>query len=169
MNTQLTDLVRVVRLVPGTLILRFQNSIDFSNERDFIIDSRVEFARLPLSFAVSMFQIPATYQMYKNGYFTFADGDKEKVFKLAKELQIYFGDEVNVKEEQPSVLYTEKQIEGFLKLGRVKEITQILEQGTSPQKQMLVVAAQKLSGKITMDIVKLIENKLGVDISEGDE
>jgi hypothetical protein len=169
MNTQLTDLVRVVRLVPGTLILRFQNAIDFSNERDFIIDSRVEFARLPLSFAISLFQIPATYQMYKAGYFTFADDDKEKVFKLARELQIYFGDEAEAKQEQPSVLYTEKQIENFLKLGRMKEITYILEQSTTPQKQLLVTAAKKFSGKITMDIVKLIEEKLGVDISEGDE
>jgi hypothetical protein len=169
MNTQPTDLVRVVRLVPGTLILRFQNAIDFSNERDFIIDSRVEFARLPLSFAVSLFQLPETYQMYKKGYFTFADEDKDKVFKYARELQIYFGDEVEAKKEQPSVLYTEKQIESFIKLGRIKEITQILEESTLPQKQLLVSAAQKLAGKITMDIVKLIEEKLGVDISEGDE
>ena len=168
-NMDLTQLVKVVRLVPATLVLRFQNAQDFSNERDLVIDSRIEFARLPLSFAISMFQIPDTFQMYKAGYFTFPAEDKEKIFKIARELQIYFGDEVEAKKEQPSVLYTEKQIENFVKLARLKEINEILTSGTTPQKQLLLSAAQANVSKMTLGLKNLIEEKLGVEISEGDE
>ena len=165
-----TDLIKIVKLVPGTLILAFQNALEYSQERQIVIDATMDFYRLPLSFVVSMFQIHETMGFYRGGYFTFSKEDKEKVFKYAEELQLYFpNDGAGDQSEQPEVLMTDKQIAQAITLGRLKEITAIVEQGTKPQKQLLIAAARDNVGKLKLSTIQYLEEKLGVQISEGDE
>lgn len=163
------DSIKLIKMVPGTLILKFQNALDFSNVRTVAIDASMEFTRMPINYVVSMFQLQETMALYRGGYFTFTKEDKEKVFKYAEELQLYFpsGDVSEV--SQPSVLYTDKQISQALTMGRLKEIDDIVKKGTKAQKQLLIDIAIKNVDKLKVSTLKYLEEKLGVQISEGDE
>lgn len=164
--------IRIQKLIPGTLVLEFQDAINYSAERRFVIPSGQEYINLNINLVVSMFQIPGTMALYKKGYFTFNKEDKEAVFKLARELSLYYGDDdsgINAQYEQPEVLYSEQQVAQFLKMKRLGDIQKIINQGKAPQHRLLVEVARKSLGNLSLDIIKIIEEGLGVQLNEGDE
>lgn len=171
-----TRMLNIKKLTPGSLVLEFQNSIDSSNSRTITIDSNRELYRISLAYAASMFQIQGTYALYKQGYFTFnTEEEKEAVFSYAKELQIYFDDEqsnqgnVEIKYEQPAKLYSSIEFSNMIKLGNIKQITAVLEDGNDAQIELLVDAAVRAGSSIKVGIQNLIEEKTGVGFPEGDE
>lgn len=171
-NDKATKMVVIQKLAQGKLLLEFQNALTYSDLRTIAIGPVADTYRIPLGFAVSMFQIEGTYSLYKQGYFTFLNKeDKELVFQFARELQIYFGEGDSGKKahyEQPIKLYTEAEIRQFVQLGRTKTIKEILEYDNPAQIGLLASAVQDNYGKVTNEVIQLIEEKLGVSL-EGDE
>jgi hypothetical protein len=163
------DSIKIIKMVPGTLVLKFQNALDYSNVRTIAIEANMEFQRMPINYVVSMFQLQDTLGLYKAGFFTFSKEDKEKVFKYAEELQLYFPSGDVAEQVQPTVLYTDKQIVQALTMGRLKEIDEIILKGSRAQKQLLVDAAVANIDKLKISTLRYLEEKLGVQISEGDE
>ena len=177
-NTNLspTRMVNIKKLVPGTLILVLQDAANSINERNIIIDAHRDLYRVPLNIAASMFQIEGTFSLYKQGLFTFnTKEEKEAVFSYAKELQIYFEDEysnqgnVAIKYEQPAELLSSAEITNSLTQGRKKAIQSILDSKNEGQIALLVDAAIKLGGSISLDIKEMIEKATGVGFPEGEE
>lgn len=165
-------MIRIIKLVPGTLVLQFQDATTYDNERDFIISSGQPHINLKLDMVVSMFQLPGTMSLYNRGYFTFSEEDKEAVFKRARELSLYYGEDDSGSEatyEQPGKVYREKDFEQMLRLRRLTAIKEVISEGTPPQHRMLIEVARKNFGSLSVQIVKEIENGLGVQLDEGDE
>lgn len=178
-NLSPTRMVNLKKLVPGALVLSFQDAAQGINERTVVIDAHREVHRIPLNLAASLFQIDGTYMLYKNGYFTFnTDEEKEAVFSYAKSLGIYYedayaaendnGSKVN-KFEQPEQLFSSTEMKNMLNLRRIKQITAVLESGNDAQISLLVDSAMEMKDKITIEIMHLIEDKTGVGFPEGDE
>lgn len=171
-----TRMLNIRKLVPGTLVLDFQDAINSMNMRKIVIDAHRETYRIPLNLAASMFQIEGTYALYKQGYFTFnTTEEKEAVFSFAKNLQIYFEDEIEPQGkaektyEQPAKLYTTADFTNMINGGRISQITAVLESGNDAQISLLLDSAIKLGGSIKLDIRNLIEEKTGIGFPEGDE
>ena len=167
-------MIRIEKLVPETLVLSFQNAIAYDSEKEFIIPAGRNHIILDIDYVVSMFQIPGTLALYKKGYFTFNKEDKEAVFEHARKLSLYYGEDDSgdaAEFEQPSVLYTERQINDALRLKRLNVIREIIEQGERPQQVALIEAARKVYGSLSVDIVKAIEEGLGIQLDDdlGDE
>lgn len=105
-----------------------------------------EFKPLPVDYVVSMFYLPKTLKSFNNGQWTLSKEDKEKVVSRAKELGLYFETEYGADDmDQPEVLYSEREIVSFLERKRLKEIKNIIENGSKYQKQILASAASELS------------------------
>lgn len=166
-------MVRIQKLIPGTLVLGFQDITTYSEERTFSIPAGRDYIVLDLNLVVSMFQLPGTMALYKKGYFTFSKEDKELVFKRARELSLYYGNDDSGEEaqyEQPSILYSEKEVEQFLRMKRLNNIKEIIDKGERSQKTVLIEAARKNYKTLPVEIVQMIENGLGVQLDdEGDE
>lgn len=164
--------IRIQKIIPGTLVLEFQDATSYSLARTFVIPAGRDYINLNINLVVSMFQLPGTMALYKQGYFTFSKEDKEAVFKLAKELSLYYGDDDGGEDshyEQPKILYTEQQVVQLLKMKRLGEIQKIINEGEEPQHKLLIEVARKNTGALSLDIVKIIEKGLGVQLNEGDE
>lgn len=164
--------IRIKKMIPGTLVLRFQNALEYSQERDFVIRHGRDHIVLGIDLVVSMFQINGTMDLYRKGYFTFSEEDREAVFNRARELDLYYGDDSGdaAQYRQPSIMYSEKEIEEAIRFKRLSVIREIVEDGSKAQHTLLIEVARKNVGNLSLDIAKIIENKLGIDLSEmGDE
>lgn len=166
--------IRIEKLIPGTLVLVFQNAIAYDAEKEFVIPAGRDYIVLDIDYVVSMFQIPGTLTLYRKGYFTFSKEDKEAVFKHARELSLYYDTDDSGNDglyEQPSILYTEKQIIEALRLKRLNVIRDVIEKGEKPQHIALVEAARKNLGNLSLDVIREVENGLGIQLEDdmGDE
>lgn len=164
--------IRIQKLIPGTLVMEFHDAITYGETRSFVIPAGRDYINLDIDYVVSMFQLTGTMGLYKRGYFTFSQEDKEAVFKRARELSLYYGDDdggSDASYEQPSVLYTEKQIQEMLRLKRLGDIQKIINEGNRPQHTLLVEVARKSLGNLSLDVIRVIENGLGVQLDEGDD
>lgn len=164
--------IRIIKLIPGTLVLRFQDAITYENIREFVIPAGREYINLPMNMVVSMFQLSGTMSLYNKGYFTFSQEDKEAIFEHARSLSLYYGDDdsgSDAQYEQSGILYTETEIREILRMRRTAEIDKIIAEGNRPQHTMLIEAARTMLNVIPVNIVNKIEKGLGVQLNEGDE
>lgn len=164
-------IIRVFRNVPASLSIELADYQNMATQRWFSIDASQEFAAISLNYIISMFMIPSTMKAYNQGMFTFTKEDEEIVKKAAKDAGFYFdaGDWGTDAMEQPEVLYSDRQIKQFLIMGRTKEIKNIIDNGDKFQKQMLATFAKELIDEIRGNVVKLIEDGLGIAITETSE
>jgi len=165
------QIIRVYRNVPAALSLRFADYRNMATERWFAIDAFQEFMPVSLNYVISMFMLPGTMKAYNQGMFKFNDKDKEIVKAAAIEAGFYFdaGEWGTDAMEQPEVLYSENEIKGFLQRGRTKEINDIINNGTSFQKQALATFAKEDIGNLRGSMITLIEQGLGIAITESSE
>jgi hypothetical protein len=162
------DLIKIEKRVPGTLLLKFQDSQHYGNYVNVVIEYNQEFRLVPVNLVVGMFQIPSTLNAFKNGLWTMPQKDKEKVFKLATEMGLlYSGGQEDI--AQPKVLYSETQIRDAVRLNRTTLVGEIIKKGNRSQKAYLVTIAKSEIANLKQRTVDLIEGGLGISLSEGVE
>lgn len=165
-----TELIRIEKRVPGTLVLEFHDFQNFQNKLEVTINHNQEFRLVPLNLVLGMFLIPSTLAAYRNGMFTMPQDQKEKVFAAAAEQGLYLSqDGGKAPEKQPAIMFSESEIREALKTGKIKVVNDIIAKGSKAQKQYLVTVAREDIGNLKQKTIEIIEGGLGISLQEGVE
>lgn len=165
-----TELIRIEKRVPGTLVLEFHDFQNFQNKLEVTINHNQEFRLVPLNLVLGMFLIPSTLAAYRNGMFTMPQDQKEKVFAAAAEQGLYLSqDGGKAPEKQPAIMFSESEIREALKTGKIKVVNDIIARGSKAQKQYLVTVAREDIGNLKQKTIEIIEGGLGISLQEGVE
>lgn len=156
--------IKIYKKVPGTLVMNFKDVENFQNELEFSIGPKQEFRRIPLRYAVTMFEVPKTLAGYKKGYWSFDEQDKEQVLEFAKSRGLYFEEDGDIDMAKQETTYSKAKIAEFLRLGRTKQIKEIIDNGNNRQKSLLLTTARENVENLTTKIVDMIEEGLQVSV-----
>lgn len=79
---------KIVKTHVGSVRFSVENTDHVS--REVVLDDSRDFIYLPTDWAIGVFRVPGTYNMYRAGYFTFEQPDE--IAKAAAEVGEYFDD-----------------------------------------------------------------------------
>lgn len=162
-------MLKIYKKITGNLVLEFKDFQSMTNSQLVTIPASQEFVPVPLGYVLSMFYIPEVLNAYKKGLWSLEKEDKEILFNRAKDLGLYFENEYGPDDlEQPKNLYSPKEIKSLLQRKRVKEVSEIIKEGTSEQKQMLAAIAKENFMDLDAKTIQAIEEGLKVSITESD-
>lgn len=162
-------MLKVYKKIAGNLVLEFKDFQNMTNSQIINIPAAQEFVPIPLGYILSMFYIPEVLTAYNKGLWALNKEDKEILVERAKELGLYFPNEYGPDDlEQPKILYSPKEIKSLLQRKRVNEISEIIKDGTTEQKQMLAAIAKENFMDLDTKTVQAIEEGLKISISESD-
>ena len=162
-------MLKVYKKIAGNLILEFKDFQSMTNSQLITIPASQEFVPVPLGYVLSMFYIPEVISAYRQGLWALEKEDKEILINRATELGLYFTNEFGADDlEQPKNLYSPKEIKSLLQRKRVKEVNDIIEEGTPQQKEMLAVIAKENFMDLDAKTIQVIEEGLRISISESD-
>jgi len=163
-------LVRLFSNAPSIVGVKLGDYRNLSTERVWIIRPETGFTPIPLEHAISMFLYPSTLKQYNDGLWSFNKEDKEHVMQAAKDAGFYYENDWGTDMmEQPEVMFTEKEVKTFLRMGRTKEIELMINEGSSFQKMMLVSVAKSVADELNGKMIRLIEDSFKIGIVEVEE